>query len=145
MRCEEHPQTRRDCSPSAAAATFVACPSQRTSQPSTPRNWLFTANTIPSSHPLGTLSWLSGQPLRPFLKGQGDVKMKCVCVCVHACVRVCTCSPVCVHGARKQLRKREKKKEKLTWKKVPTKDLNLKSHACGATVLSSVLSANWCS
>ena len=66
LRCEEHPQTQRDGSPSAAAATFVARPSQRTSQPSAPRNWFFIANTIPPPHPLGNLSWPSERLLRPF-------------------------------------------------------------------------------
>ena len=57
----------------------------------------------------------------------------CACMCVRACehvhvcmcVSVCACSPVCVQGTREQLRKREKKKEKLNWKKVPTMDSNL--------------------
>ena len=43
----------------------------------------------------------------------------CACACVHACVSICACSPVCVYGTRKQLRKMEKKKEKLIWKECP--------------------------
>ena len=53
--------------------------------------------------------------------GGGGCVCVCVCVracaCVHVCVSVCACSPVCVHGTREQLRKREKKKGKLNWKK----------------------------
>ena len=56
--------------------------------------------------------------------GGGGVSV-CACACVHACVSVCACSPVCVHGAREQLRKREKKKDKLNWNKIPTMDSNL--------------------
>ena len=77
-----------------------------------------------------------------------------ICVCVCACLRgcgsgsgsdsgggscVCACSPVCVHGAREQLRKKEKKKGKLTWKKVPTVGFEPVASCCGATVLSSAL------
>ena len=35
----------------------------------------------------------------------------CTCACVHVCVCECACSPVCVHGTREQLRKRETKRE----------------------------------
>ena len=68
------------------------------------------------------------------------VVVVCVCVCVCMSVCVCMCLFTCVHAWGKETTKKKgEKKEKLTWKKIPTKDLNLKPRACGATVLSSVL------
>ena len=46
---------------------FRRAPKPRTSQPSAPHNWLFTANTIPPPHPLGTQSWPIGWPSRPLM------------------------------------------------------------------------------
>ena len=77
--------------------------------------------------------------------GDGELVVVCVYVCVRACMSVYVLVHMCVHEAREQLGKREKKKRKLTWKKVPTMDSNLYPHACGLTVLSPALrpGAHW--